>query len=145
MKKTFLFAALLLCLAGGAQAQSDLGLEKYADAESYAYNDTVTYDLYLTNYSYNVPVIEVQDVIPAGLTYVSATITGGGSCQYDSPSTTVSCFVLGALPYYPYTVTIKATVNTTATTTITNTAEAICYSGDPDLSNNTASVDINVN
>jgi uncharacterized repeat protein (TIGR01451 family) len=139
MKRMMFFAVLLLCVAAGAQAQSDASVTMSTASSTYAQGDTVTYNVIVRNNSYRFPVITLTDVLPAGLTFVSAT---GQNAQCQNNSGTVTCVFISPMPYTNIPATIKATVNT-ASTTITNTVTVQTQS-DPNLSNNSASVMITI-
>lgn len=86
--------------------------------------------------------ITVTDQLPAGLTYVSHSTTGGGSYNSGTGIWTVPNIVVGARD----TLFITASVDLgTSGTTITNTATVSALNEeDVDLTNNTASADVEV-
>ena len=108
-----------------AIGEADLGLTKTASApgDGIAYNpgETVTYTITIENYGpHDAPLVEVLDVLPEELTYVSSSTISG---SYDD---TTGIWTAGLLNFTSTaTLTITATVNAGATTagkTIINSA-----------------------
>jgi uncharacterized repeat protein (TIGR01451 family) len=140
-----LFVVLFVAqsVAQAAAPQADLAIVKTVDNTLPREGDTIVYTLTLTNNGPNdANNIDVTDVLPAGVTYVSD--DSGGS--YDN---TTGVWVVAPPKLNPAGVmqlNITVTVDPgTLGSTITNTA-AITTSNrtDPDTSNNTDSVDITV-
>ena len=121
--------------------QADLAIVKTVDDATPTEGDTIVYTLTLTNNGpRNAAQLEVTDVLPAGVTYVSD--NGGGSYNSLSGKWTPSPLANGA----NVALNITATVDPgTVGSTITNTA-TITNSNriDPNVTNDTSSVDINV-
>jgi uncharacterized repeat protein (TIGR01451 family) len=114
--------------------QSDLALAKTVDNRSPSVGQTITFTITLSNAGPTTATnVTVQDLLPAGLTFVSATPSQG---TYDS---TTGVWTVGTVTTAtPQTLTIHATVATSAPKT--NTA-SISHSDqfDPNAANNTAS------
>lgn len=97
------------------QAKADLGITKTASASSVSLDNSVTYTLTATNHGPEAaPGVVVNDPLPSGTTFLSAT-PSAGSCD-----STVKCS-LGTLPSGG-SATITVVVNTTKVGTVTNTA-----------------------
>ncbi|MHC4808734.1 MAG: hypothetical protein ACYTBX_21065, partial [Planctomycetota bacterium] len=127
---------------------TDLVIAKTVDDATPDEGQTVTYTITLTN---NGPAqatnISVTDVVPAGVTYVAASITGGDSSDDSDPagaglSWTVNTINSGANT----TLTFQATVDAgTSGNIITNTATKTQDQIDTDLTADDPSEDITVN
>ncbi|MFN8422407.1 MAG: hypothetical protein U0470_03130 [Anaerolineae bacterium] len=129
---------------------ADLEIEKTVDDNTPFEGDTVTYTVTVTNHGPKDAIqVQVTDLLPAQLTYVSSTASQG---TY-TPGTGI--WAVGAIAFDEMTgvggtatLTIRATVNAgvaVAFPVVTNTATVDDLSpliGDPDTRNNTASVDI---
>ncbi len=124
----------------GCYGPTDMAITKTASPEPVAPGGTLTYHMMVTNNGApTMPAttsgVTVTDVLPAGVTFVSAT-PSVGSC---SGTSTVTC-KLGTFPSGA-TATIDIVVTApNATGTITNTATVAAATSDPIPSNNTASV-----
>ncbi|HMD44717.1 MAG TPA: isopeptide-forming domain-containing fimbrial protein, partial [Acidimicrobiales bacterium] len=83
--------------------------------------------------------ITVKDTLPVGLGYVSATGTGW-TCNFDTPSNTLTCTQAADLPNgtsaAPITLTVS--VGAAAYPTVANTASVSSSTSDDNLSNNTS-------
>ena len=79
---------------------------KTADVETALPGDTITYTLAVTNYKDNPIEYSINDALPAGVTYVPGSVTGGG--DYDAD--TNSIFWTGTIDpgYYTYDVATSA-------------------------------------
>ncbi|MEO8083278.1 MAG: beta-propeller fold lactonase family protein, partial [Ardenticatenales bacterium] len=123
---------------------ADFEIQKTVDDNTPYEGDTVTYTVSVTNHGPLAGIqVQVTDVLPPQLTYVGSTPSQG---SYN-PGT--GFWTIGALPVNATaTLTIQATVNNgvaVAFPVVTNTATVDDLAptvGDPDLRNNTASVDI---
>ena len=118
-------------------ASADLGITKTASAPRINPGLDLTYTLTVTN---NGPEeagnVVVNDPLPAGLDFVSAT-PSQGTC---TGTTTIDC-QLGSVPAgASATVQIVVRPTTAAGPTLTNTATVASTTGDPNQANNTASV-----
>ena len=125
-----------------AEFEHDLVVTKTVDNATPNEGDTINYTVTLTN---NGPTdgtgVEITDVLPSGLTYVSDTATQG---SYDSAT---GVWVVGSLADgVNATLAITATVDGgTGGTVITNTAQITAADQfDPDSTNDSDSVDITV-
>jgi uncharacterized repeat protein (TIGR01451 family) len=121
-------------------AQADVSITKTDSLDPVLPGDNLSYTLTVSNanasYADNVV---VTDILPAGLSYVSATPSQGSLCTFDSPNRTVTCPVGQLANNATATVTIATTVNLSiATATINNTASVTSETYDPVLTNNTA-------
>ena len=104
----------------------------------------VTYTLTLRNNGPSPAAgVTVSDALPAGLTHVSTTTTGG-TC---SGTATVTCNLgtVNAGAANDVTITIVASVGQAAVPSVTNTASASSSTGDPTSANNQASAATTVN
>ena len=120
MKKVVLTITLLMFGFVGAWAQTtDLSLTKTVDNEFPSINTNVTFTLTLTNQSTSTDAtnVTVQDLLPAGLTFVSANTADG---SYDS-GTGVWSLSSSLAANATATLTITATVIAEGVTT--NTSE----------------------
>jgi len=110
-------------------------------ATSVIIGDNITYTITATNNGpFGTSMTTVTDILPAGVTYVSASTTQG-SC---SGTNTVTC-TLGALASGSH-ATITLTVTTTAANAaLSNTATVISNLDDQDMTNNTATAITSVN
>src|SRR5262249_37195927 len=117
---------------------ADLGLTKSVDRSSPVVGDSVTFTVTATNHGPDgASGVVVDDLLPAGLTFVSATPSTGG---YDSTS---GAWTLGALAAaQTATLTVAATVNQTGA--VVNQASVAAQDQvDPNPLNNTAAVSLN--
>lgn len=139
-----LFAALFVVQSAAQAAPSaDLAVVKTVDNPLPREGDTIVYTLTLTNNGPDTANnVDVTDVLPAGVTYVSD--DSGGSYDNTTGVWVVAPPLLAAAG--AVTIHITATVNAgTLGSTITNTATITSSNrADPDTSNNTDSVDITV-
>jgi uncharacterized repeat protein (TIGR01451 family) len=124
-----------------AAALADLEIVKTVDNNQPQEGDTIVYTLTLTNNGpKNANQIEVTDVLPAGLTYVSD--DGGGNYDDVTGLWTPGLLTNGSSTTLNITLTVDAG---TAGSTITNTATITDSNRvDPDPSNDTSSVNITV-
>lgn len=120
--------------------QADVAITKTASPDPVDQGTNLTYTLQVTN---NGPAtaqgVTVTDPIPGEVSYVSVA-TSEGACTFTVSTTTVSCSLgnlgVGSLVV----ITINVNANTFSSTTLsTNTATVSAITGDPNLSNNTAS------
>jgi uncharacterized repeat protein (TIGR01451 family)/LPXTG-motif cell wall-anchored protein len=118
--------------------QADVAVTKTVDNASPAVSDTVTFTVTASDAGPDTATsVVIHDLLPAGLTFVAATVSQG---TYNS---TTGDWTIGTLTTStPQTLQLQATVDSTAP--ITNTA-AVTHSDqfDPNPSNNTASVTLN--
>ena len=119
--------------------QADVAIMKTANPDPVDQGTNLQYTLQVTN---NGPAaaqgVMVTDPIPSEFSFTSVSTTQG-TCTYDAPTTTVNCSLgsvnVGGL--------VLITINATAVTfnsAATNTATVSATTGDPNLTNNTASV-----
>ena len=130
------------CFAISPTASSDLAVTKVVDDAEPSINDTINYTVTVTN---NGPsqanAVQIQDVLPAGVTYVDDTPTQG---TYDDSNGLwyVGTIANGDSESIVLTVTVDSD---RAGQTITNTASVQSSSNpDPNDANDSAAVDINV-
>jgi uncharacterized repeat protein (TIGR01451 family) len=121
--------------------QADVAITKTANPDPVDQGTNLQYTIQVTN---NGPAaaqgVTVTDPIPGEVTFISVSTTQG-TCTYTTSTTTVSCPLgtvsVGGLVL----ITINATANTFSSSTLsTNTATVSATTGDPNLTNNTASV-----
>jgi uncharacterized repeat protein (TIGR01451 family) len=123
----------------GCYGPTDMSITKTASPEPVARGGTLTYHLTVTNNGTpampaTTSGVTLSDVLPAGVTFVSAT-PSSGTC---SGTSTVTCN-LGIFPSGA-TATVDIVVTAPNTPgTITNTATVAALTTDPNPSNNTAS------
>jgi uncharacterized repeat protein (TIGR01451 family) len=121
--------------------QADLAITKTANPDPVDMGTNLQYTLEVTN---NGPAaaqgVTVTDPIPGEVTFASVSTTQG-TCTYTASTTTVSCS-LGSLSVGGLVlITINASANTFSSVALsTNTATVSATTGDPNLTNNTASV-----
>jgi uncharacterized repeat protein (TIGR01451 family) len=122
-------------------SQADVAITKTANPDPVNQGTNLQYTIQVTN---NGPAaaqgVTVTDPIPGEVTFISVSTTQG-TCAYTTSTTTVSCPLgtvsVGGLAL----ITINATANTFSSSTLsTNTATVSATTGDPNLTNNTASV-----
>ena len=121
--------------------QADVSITKTANPDPVDQGTNLQYTLQVTN---NGPAaaqgVVVNDPLPAQVTYLSASTTQG-TCTYTVATTTVNCPLgtvsVGGLVL----ITINVNANTFSSATLsTNTATVSATTGDPNLTNNSASV-----
>jgi uncharacterized repeat protein (TIGR01451 family)/fimbrial isopeptide formation D2 family protein len=118
---------------------ADLSITKVHTGAVTAGQD-VTYQLTVANAGPSVAASPVvTDVLPSGLTFVSAS-GPGWSCSFDTPTSTLTCVDpvgIGAGSTAPR-VTVVALLASAATGTVANTATVASTTPDPDPSNNSS-------
>ncbi|MEO6950740.1 MAG: Ig-like domain-containing protein [Polyangia bacterium] len=87
--------------------------------------------------------VEVDDVLPVGTTFVSAT-GSGWTCGLDTPGTTIVCTRPTIAAVATRTISVALSAPTSATT-VTNTATVKATATDPLVGNNTSTVQTTVN
>jgi uncharacterized repeat protein (TIGR01451 family) len=120
--------------------QADLEIFKTVNTKEPSIGETIEYTLTVDNLGTDTATnVRVQDTLPAGLTFVSATPSVGG---YDAGTGiwTVGTVTTADTP----TLVIAAKVTTATGGTLTNTATVSGTEYDPDPSNNTATEEIGV-
>jgi len=124
-----------------ALGQSQFALTKTASSSSVLVGDAVTYTLAATNNSQTAMTsVTLTDVLPAHLTYVPGSATGGGS--YDAGTNTL-IWTPGTLNAgVGATISFQATLNsgTPAWTTISNVASGSCAESTATVNSTTASI-----
>ena len=122
--------------------EADLALANFVDDTSPLEGDPIVYTVQLTNNGPDTAAhVRIADLLPAGVSFVSATTTNG---SYDAGT---GIWNIGLLPAaHVDSLSISATVDPgTAGSTITNTASVLALDqSDPVPGNDTASVDIHV-
>jgi uncharacterized repeat protein (TIGR01451 family) len=122
--------------------QTDISIVKKASVETVAPGGTLTYTLVATNLgTLAASGVTVNDPLPAGLTYVSAT-TSKGSC---SGTQTVSCTIGALAAGEAATVTVQAKVSDTFTPgAVSNTGTVTSTTPDSNPGNNSSTVVVTV-
>ena len=122
--------------------QFDVAVSKAADDPTPGPTDTVAYTIGVSNAGPSTATgVVVTDVVPAGLTFVSATLDGqagvlnGGTIEFPAVTLGPSESLAGTLTF---------TVDNDAAGVITNTITAGTDDGEIDPDNNTASAEIDV-
>ena len=120
--------------------QADVAITKTASPDPVDQGTNLTYTLQVTN---NGPAtaqgVTVTDPIPGEVTYASVA-TSHGTCTYTVSTTTVSCSLGNLSVGSLVVITVNVNANTFSSSTLsTNTATVSATTGDPNLSNNTAS------
>ena len=118
----------------------DVSINKDASQTNVQVGENVTYDITVTNIqTSNAQEVTVTDILPASLTYVSAS-PSQGSC---SGTTTVTCNLGDLVSGNSATVTLVVTGNTAGD--ISNTANVSVNGNDIDSTNDSDSVTVTVN
>jgi uncharacterized repeat protein (TIGR01451 family) len=130
-------ASVETTVASGA----DLSVSKFADKGPVSQGEQLTYTISVNNAGpLNATGVTLTDALPAGAVYVSDT---SDLCVYDEPSHAVTC-TIGDMPNGGlFSVDILVTAPN-VDGVITNTADVISGTEDPDLSNNTATEETTV-
>jgi len=118
--------------------QSDLRITKSSSPAHVGVPFTYTLEIYNDGPSTAVGVI-VTDTLPTGLAYVS----DNAGCSYDGSTHSVVCSSLPPIPF-PGLISVDIFVTPSAEGEITNEAEVTSSMYDPNLNNNTVSIDTNV-
>lgn len=125
------------------EPSADLSVNKSASAASVPAGQQVVYTVVVTNAG----PIAAQDVVlfdgtPSGTTFVSAT-TSNGSCETPPPGGTgaITCSLGTLAAGATATVTIRVTIDAPPGLTIVNTAFVTSSTPDPNLDNNTDTVE----
>lgn len=123
---------------GFVTTTGDLSITKTDSPDPVIVNHDLTYTLTITN---NGPqaaaAVHVEDPLPSGVTYKSATASTGGSCSEDSGTKTVKCDFPSIANGASKTVTIVVTPTST-TSDLANTATVTSASADANSANNSA-------
>lgn len=139
-----LFLDMLLGRSCGRSpaASADLRIAKIASPNPVVAGNNLVYKLIVANAGPNdAPNVKVVDILPAGVTFVSATPSQGTCSQAAG---VVTC-LLGLLPAGAPAATVKIVVTPTQSGKITNTARVTSRVADPNGANNSASVETTVN
>lgn len=124
---------------------ANLSITKSANNTSPAVGDTVVFTLTGTNNGPSASQFKITDILPSGLSYVSATATPTTNFSCSQSGGTITCNGTNSFSSgQSATVTINATVTGSAGTAIINTAQIVSNNNvsDPTTSNNSASVTI---
>ncbi|MGB7326927.1 MAG: SdrD B-like domain-containing protein [Rubripirellula sp.] len=122
----------------------DIVVDKTVDSATPAIGSTVTYTVTLTNDGPSrAEGIVLTDAIPAGLTFVSATM---GTQAGTVSGSNISFPAVALAPSATTSATLNFTVNSDAAGTITNTASVpdLSAAGENDITNNSDAIDITV-
>jgi uncharacterized repeat protein (TIGR01451 family) len=122
-------------------ANADLAIAKTAEPSSLSARETLTYTLTAANSGPNAAsAVVVRDNLPASVTYVSGSATGGGQVSAAGNSITVNFATLAANASATITLTTRVNSNVPNNTTIANTASVSATTADPNRANNSATV-----
>lgn len=114
-------------------SQADLSLAITGSPDTVIAGENITYTITLTNNGPSTAQnVQVQDVLPASLSFVSATPSKG---SWTAPNWTIGSLALNET----VTMTLVAKLNSNVTSNVTNTVTATTGSSDPNPSNNSAS------
>ena len=131
----------ITCIFSNERTGPDLRITKGAAPNPVLAGGILTYTLVATNLGPSAATgVTVTDSLPASVTFVSATSTVG-SCGHAAP--TVTCTVGSLASGASATIEIKVRPQTAGS--LTNSASITGTEGDPDPTNNTASVTTGVN
>ncbi len=120
---------------------ADLRLTKFDFDDPVPTGGDLNYEIHVLNEGpHPAAGIQVTDDLPAGVTLLTATPSGGGSCNSADP---VVCTWPSLGVFFSASVVIEATAPGTPGT-LTNTASVTSTSTDPNLANNTASEETEV-
>lgn len=121
---------------------ADLLITKTASTDLAVAGGTITYTINVTNRGPNaVTQVNVRDVLPPELTFVSSSTSGAPSICNAGPGNDRRCALGPVAAGASVTVTIVATVNSSiSVAAITNTATVSSCTFDPDLSDNASTV-----
>jgi uncharacterized repeat protein (TIGR01451 family) len=121
---------------------TDLQLTKTVDNSQPIPEATIAYTLQVANLGDVIESINlsVQDILPVGVTFVSAT---SSSFTCNETTGTITCTLASLAPSATASITINVTVNAMSGAEITNTADLFA-DNDSDGSNNSGSATINV-
>lgn len=151
---TYLSPIILTCCLPdppGVLPKLDLEIDKSASSLNVRADAPLDYTLDVVNHGpFDAENVTVVDTLPAGTTFITGTVSGGGFCAPPNPSLEVTCYlpnlagdgsILSAAS-----VTIQTNSPDAPGTVINNTATV--FNGttalDTDLSNNTDSVTVTV-
>jgi uncharacterized repeat protein (TIGR01451 family) len=129
-----------ICIGTNCNGSADLTLSKFVNPIEAKAGDTVTYTVTITNHgASNATNVSVNDVLPAGLTFVSASTTVG------SYVASTGIWSVGSLTNGSSAVlSMIATVNGGAAGAITNTATVTSSQNDPNPGDNTGHATVTV-
>lgn len=129
----------LFPLIPGAPGPADLAIQKTVDSSQPTVGQIINYTIMVTNNGpYTAQTVEVDDVLPAGLSYVSSSATQG-SYNALTGRWSVGAMLSGSMA----SLTISAAVAAVSGTIITNTATVVDpYASDPYSGNNSSSASI---
>jgi uncharacterized repeat protein (TIGR01451 family) len=141
-------AALAFAISpGAASAQgtgADVSVLKTAPNEPFPANSLITYTITVeSNGPANASNVQVRDVVPANMTFVSVTEPDGWNCVTPAPGGTglIQCSTpslpIGSVVQFEVTLRLNNEVN--AGVRVTNTAEVVSTTPDPLPINNTSS------
>ena len=131
--------------------QADLSVTKTAAAGPVVAGDTITYTITVANAGpSDAQIVALTDVLPANTTFVSDAQTSGPTFTLTNPALggtgtitgTIGTLALGASS--TFTVVVLVSPSTPAGTAISNTAEVIAATFDPNLANNSPTVTTDV-
>ncbi|MCC9601588.1 DUF11 domain-containing protein [Stieleria sp. JC731] len=123
-----------------ATPEADLTVAKTVDSANAQAGDTLVYTITITNDGISTAEgVTAADVLPSGLTFVSANTPGGETVTTNGQ--TVSVDVGDIVASGTFTFTINASVDNTAPATVTNTVSVQTTTGETDLTNNSATAE----
>ena len=122
---------------------ADLAIDKsVAPSGTVVPGELLTYTIHAQNLAAGATAatgVVVTDTLPAGETFIGATVSGSGAPTIGNSAGTVTADLGTLAPGGANTITVQALVNTTATGTLTNSAAMTNTSADTNPTNATAS------
>ena len=124
---------LILDVVGYVKPNADVSITKNDNVSAVIVGDTITYTVEAINNGPDTATdVSVSDVLPGDVTFAST--KGCAEDPAGVPTCTLGDIAAGQSDSY----TISATINLGASGTVTNTATASSSTGDPNLTNNSA-------
>lgn len=134
-------SATVVVSSGPSTASADFSVTKTASAASVVQDAPLGFTLTVRNAGPDAAPVSLTDALPAGVTFQSASATGGGTC---SGTATIACNWTSVAANASVSVTLQTVP--TASGTLTNTASVLAGAGaaDPNPGNNSGSVSVTV-
>ncbi|OYO17574.1 hypothetical protein CGZ94_01350 [Enemella evansiae] len=128
----------------GVTTAADVSLTKTASPTTVAPGNNVTYTLTAANAGPSVAsAVKITDVLPTGMSYVSATAPAGTTCTESSGTITCQANSLAVGASIPITIVAKVAASTPSGQLV-NTGRVSSTTTDPNAANNTASATVTI-